>query len=58
MAEITKDRVGKMLDRMNKLGEEAKNDLLEDILLILTEEELGNIALTPRESRHYAVDKR
>jgi len=49
MAEITKNKVGSMLDRMNKFGEDAKGDLMEDILSILTEEEVGNIALTPRE---------
>jgi len=49
MAELSTEKVGKMLERMNRFGNEAREDLMEDILLILTEEGMGNISLTPRE---------
>lgn len=48
MAEMTRDRVERMLGRIGEIGDEAKEDLLEDILLILSDE-VERIALTPRE---------
>lgn len=49
MAEITKNGVEKMLKRMEELGREAKDELLDDILAILSTEEVAKAALTPRE---------
>jgi len=49
MAEITRNGVEKMLKRLEKFGKEAKDELLDDILAILTSEEVEKAALTPRE---------
>ncbi len=49
MAEITRKDVERMLRRLVRLGREVKEDLLDDILALLTAEEVVRAALSPRE---------
>ncbi|MDF2954769.1 5,10-methylenetetrahydromethanopterin reductase [Candidatus Alkanophaga liquidiphilum] len=49
MAEITRNGVERMLKRLERFGKEAMDELLDDILAILTSEDVERAALTPRE---------